>query len=469
MDDIQQKIKALLGQGTEHEKLDYKKTLDIADTHELVEITKDIAAMLSSGGGSLLVGADDAGNPVNDLSDALFEKFDETKLRNKLKKYINEPLPIRAAAVQIDGFNHILIECDEHPDGFVILKAIGQYPDGVKTKDVFKPGDVFVRHGSASERWQQHDIERIVASRISKAKNSWLKDAELILTRIGQQNAPEVDEKRRLKELVNSLKDKVKAATLNQSDIQLALDEICLTAIKAVHNEEEGVFKVCVDSLVACYALGFDHKGAWKLTSSFNPVELWYAVLVRLPLVGGACVEAKLYAYAKYIILQNVPGDDGRHYRTWYRHALTMSSRGNYTPRGSNGEGRSFLSATTNFFRTDIQYKNALNWDDEEGRTFIVSFDYLATLVILDDLQRIDTSEFYTSFAFYDKDRITQMLVDILLNEKVRESLFKSQPEQLAYIAKEVDDVAYQEEGLYWDKGDWRYGLTGFMATTKPF
>jgi hypothetical protein len=44
-----------------------------------------------------------------------------------------------------------------HPDGFCIFKADGFYGKAA----VFRAGDVYARHGSASERWQQPDIDRI--------------------------------------------------------------------------------------------------------------------------------------------------------------------------------------------------------------------------------------------------------------------------------------------------------------------
>ncbi len=469
MENVEERVKTLLAQGSEHEKLDYKRTFNIAETRDIVEITKDIAAMLSSGGGWLLIGADDKGNAATDFTDPLYDAFDEATLRSKLKKYLHEPLGVTASTVKIDGNNFALIECIDHFDGFVIFKADGQYPHNGKTKEIFRKGDVFVRHGSSSERWQQHDINRIISAKVSKEKVEWLKDAELILTRIGNTTPPVVEEKKRLKDLLKGLKDKASDSILNQSDITLVIDEISLTAIKAVHAEDEAIFNVCVESLVACYSLGFDHKGRWRLNDSLNPVDVWYEILIHLSIIGGVCIEAKRYEDAKKLALQKVPGDDGRHYPNWYRHALTMSSRSNRTPLGANGEARGVLSATQNILRTDERYKDVTGWGTEEGITRIVQFDYLAALVAVDSVGAIDTSAFYTSFAFYDKERVTQMLVDILLDNDLLSKVFKSSPENVAFLIQEVDQIAQRQSDFYWDVGDWQFGLREFMSKAKAF
>lgn len=463
MENVEERVKALLAQGAEYEKLDYKKTFNILETRDIVEITKDIAAMLSSGGGWLLIGADDKGVAVSAFSDVLYDAFDEATLRSKLKKYLHEPLGITASTVKIDENNFALIECINHPDGFVILKADGQYPHSTKTKEVFRKGDVFVRHGSSSERWQQHDINRIVNGRVSKEKVEWLKDAELILARVSHATEPLI-EKRRLKDLLRGLKDKISNSTLNHSDIKLVVDEISLTAIKSIHAEDENVFDICLKSLVECYSLGFDHRGRWRLDNSLNPVDVWYEILIHLPIIGGACVEAKRYESAKKLALQKVHGDDGRHYPNWYRHALTMSSRANRTRKGHGA-----LSATQNILHTDERYKDTLGWSTEEGITYIVQFDYLAALVAVDSVGLVDTSAFYTSFGFYDKDRVTQMLIDILLDEDLRQKIFKSSPENVAFLIQKVDEVAQITSNYYWQQGDWKFGLREFISKAKPF
>lgn len=460
MSDIQQKIRALMGQGSEYEKLDYKTSIDIANKGDIVEITKDIAAMLSSGGGSLLIGADDTGNASGTFTDALHSTFDEAILRAKLKKYIDEPFDVRVSSAKFDNSNFILIECSEYADGFVVLKADGQYEKNSKTKVVFREGDVFVRHGSASEKWKQHDIRRIIAGQVSKERSEWLKEIGG-LGLIPYDNTRSI--KATLKNEVNELEQKINKSELNIHDIEVSLDRITKVSIESVDKEDDSLFKASIDTLNTIYNLGFNSNGAWRLNNGFNPVELWYEVLIRIPLIGGVCIESKRYDLAKLIVMQKVDGDDGDYYTNWYRHALTMSARANYSPREVDSEPRSILSATTSLFRESKQYKKILNWSDDEGRTFIVRFDYLAAITIIDNLQEYDQSQYYPSFAFYDKARVIQMMKDILLKDELREKLFKSTPPQLAQYINSIDQTAQREGSFFWHTGQWRGELNTFM------
>jgi hypothetical protein len=78
-------------------------------------------------------------------------------LRSKVKRYVQEPIELRTARHELNGNILVVIHVGAHPDGFVILDADGQTGDKV----VFRRGDVFVRHGTASERWAPHDFGQI--------------------------------------------------------------------------------------------------------------------------------------------------------------------------------------------------------------------------------------------------------------------------------------------------------------------
>jgi hypothetical protein len=467
--DATAKIRSLLGQGSEYEKLDYKRTLDISDKHSVIEIAKDIGAMLSSEGGSILVGADDSGVQVPDLADAEYDKFDETKLRNALKKYIAEPINVVCSMAKVDGFNHLLIECGDYPNGFVVFKIDGQYRDAAgKDKLAFRQGEVFVRHGSASERWEQHDIDRILKAQIAKQKSAWLKDAELIMARMGNGAVPSTPENEtRLKQVITDFRKRLTDNTLNLPEIENAANDVSLIALNAVVEDNEKLFKDSVAAMMTLYKAGFDHRGNWRLNSTFNPVDLWHEILLRAPIVGGFCIENKKYQWAKYLVLQKVPGDDGRHFSNWYRHALTMASRSNKFVDSKDGKKNRLLSMSADITQNDGQFKQTTNWGADEAITYCVQFDYFASMVALDDIQAIDTSAFYTSFAFFNKDLIMQLLVHLLLDEEAKKSVFKSSDEHLAFIIQKIDELASGENFFGWDKGDWPFGLRDFMKNTK--
>jgi hypothetical protein len=151
-----EKLLELLGAAHEHEGLDYKRQLDLSENSALLELVKDIAAF-SAAGGYLVVGCDDSAQPSGLVTQAHTLLFDESRLRAKVRRYLPEPLTLRAACHEHDGARFVLVYVGPHPDGFVIVKADGQSVNG----HVFRRGDVFVRHGTASERWDPHDFAQI--------------------------------------------------------------------------------------------------------------------------------------------------------------------------------------------------------------------------------------------------------------------------------------------------------------------
>lgn len=150
------KLRELLRAAHEHEGLDYKRQLDLADGGATLELVKDIAAF-SAAGGYLVIGRDDGGRPTGLVTEEHATRLDESRLRAKVKRYLPELLTLRTARHELDGDRFVLVYVGPHPDGFVILQDDGQTPNG----HVFRRGDVFVRHGTASERWSPNDFAQI--------------------------------------------------------------------------------------------------------------------------------------------------------------------------------------------------------------------------------------------------------------------------------------------------------------------
>lgn len=150
------KLRELLRAAHEHEGLDYKRQLDLADGGALLELVKDIAA-LSASGGYLVIGCDDGGRATGLVTEQHVTLLDESRLRAKVKRYLPEPLTLRTARHELDGDRFVLVYVGPHPDGFVILQDDGQGANG----HVFRRGDVFVRQGTASERWNPSDFSQI--------------------------------------------------------------------------------------------------------------------------------------------------------------------------------------------------------------------------------------------------------------------------------------------------------------------
>jgi hypothetical protein len=147
----------LLAQKCESEELDYKEVYDVNNRRDLVKLAKTVGAMQALGG-HIVIGADSNGRPSGRFTREIAEDFDEADLRQKLSKWIPKPVGIRLARHEHDGNLYVLIRVARRPP-FCIFQANGQYtePDG-RQRTVFHAGDIYVRHGSSSEKAEQHDL-----------------------------------------------------------------------------------------------------------------------------------------------------------------------------------------------------------------------------------------------------------------------------------------------------------------------
>lgn len=171
------KIEELLTRKRESAKLDYKREWDPRSKRDVVELTKDLVSMSNTAGGYLVIGVGDAGEEIG-LTDDQANRIDEATVRAQVHAYIGTPLDLflDKTVVWHDKKYAIVtvLRCHRSP---VVFEKIGQYADpgpSGKPTIVFREGDVFVRHGSASERWNQEDVRTIYARVVEREKERWL-------------------------------------------------------------------------------------------------------------------------------------------------------------------------------------------------------------------------------------------------------------------------------------------------------
>jgi hypothetical protein len=169
----------ILGLGGERDWLDFKSQCDLSVARDLVEIVKDIGAFMITGG-YLVIGADDHGQGSGEP--AHLELFDPAELHAKVAKYISKPFELRVAVHTHQGQSFAVICVAPHPDGFCIFEKDGSYTDPTtgRPQIVFRAGQVFARHGTSSEPWNQHDIAAIKRRLAANADRSRDQAAEAL-------------------------------------------------------------------------------------------------------------------------------------------------------------------------------------------------------------------------------------------------------------------------------------------------
>lgn len=476
-----EKLYALLAEQCESESLDYKDLADLGDTATRVEIAKDVAAMQARGG-YLVIGVDNNGRPTGSMTAALARQFDEARLRPVLAQYLAEPITVLSAQHEIQGEDEstsktvVAVYIAPHPDGFVVIEKQGQYtPTGGDPRPVtvFRPGDVFVRHGTSSERWQQSDLPALFARRDHRVREEIRAEFARTLAAVRQgadaqqvaegpaaaftwqldeatfdATATELIRRQDLAPLrlvlLRVVGDADTAATAGDLDgLTVILDRLTsLTAI-AMTLADRTVRDDTVRALLDVYRLGFTSAGLQREDLAIRPAVLWAEVVSRVEALGALAVRLTDWTTVRLLTLQRPDAQGIENYASWLRHGLTTASRENVFPRRGDGESRGALVALA---RNQVHRLPALRPDRVDDSRHdpdpsappsdrdplldsICQFDLLWGLVAMATSGEADMRQFYTSYAMYYAARIAPVILRLIDDSQMRQQLFPGEEE----------------------------------------
>ncbi|MER6813434.1 ATP-binding protein [Spirillospora sp. NPDC000708] len=475
-----EKLLSLLAEGHEQTGLDYKSQLDLQDKADLVELAKDVAAMQSEqSGGYIVIGADDHGKVMPGLTDQQAKLFDEAALRGMLKKYMAEPFEIHSTKHVLEGNIVILLYVAPHPNGWCVFTRQGVYeqehpPGSEKKRSVtkFSPGDVFVRHGTASERWNYSDQERLLRQIIARRKEAWraeIRDEFTGMLQIGRsaqslEQMPTsaltwkldaegfdqfITELMRRDDGIPIRKLLLQApaeashllASSESDDLSTLLDRVTSIGGLSLTYDQTQWFGRTVDCLVRLYELGFVPEGYDRTDMQVGPY--WLQVIVRVYALGGLAVRMKKWSAIKTLADRAPEAHDfSRHYGSWLRHAVTKAARADMFADPTNDD----LLARA---RTVAQRVQATRLDvaanDERILSSLCQFDAYGALVVIGERHDSHASLYYPNFARYYAQRTLPAFKQMVTNQEVRRQLFEGDDALLALALADIERMAQQE------------------------
>lgn len=491
-----EKVEQLLSEGGESETLDYKRTLDLNQTCDVVELAKDVAAMQVEGG-YIVVGADDSGRPTGELTKEQAKLFDEATLRSKLLRYLPEPFGLRTCVYDKDGNLIAAIATQANPAGFMVMKADGQYGSGKNITRVFRRGDVFVRHGTASERWAQHDIEPITRRIVEARKEEWRKEYRgAVLGAIQVETAARtitegsvssftwrldaeafddaLVELLRKNDIlpVRALLDRMTrdAAVLLSSDdadslgeFRTLLNRLACLAANFLRFDRWELFTLAVKTAVNIYSYGFDAEGnprSRRLSKTIPPPRLWLEVIIRVVALGAYAVRLENWKAVRTLTLQ-IPQDARYFYygdkTPWIRNAITRAAQANYFrhPQRDVTLMGELISLANQVADGEACLRPDLIEGDEGLLNSILQFDLLSVLVVSNGEGVFNSSHAYPSFIFWDARRAEPVLVRLLADTRMQGELVGGGVDHavLARVVQALDKVA-NERNMMWE--NWR-------------
>ena len=160
----------------ETKRLDFKEQFNPASPREWCEVIKDLVAMANSGGGLILVGLKDDGNPSGwDVSPVL--GLDPAEMVDKISRYTGEQFDgFTIQSVVKDESTVACITVDRSEIPLVFVKP-GTYDiGGGKQNTAFGQGTVYFRHGAKSEPGNSKDLRDTFGRLIATYRKSLLRD-----------------------------------------------------------------------------------------------------------------------------------------------------------------------------------------------------------------------------------------------------------------------------------------------------
>jgi hypothetical protein len=209
---------------------------------------------------------------------------------------------------------------------------------------------------------------------------------------------------------------------------------------------------------------------ATQIDPSAKGPRLWLLVVRRVFGLGGLAVRSRRWDAVRMLASQR-PRELGDYYRSWFRHALTMAARARHLHQ--QGPGQSAVSLIS-LARIDVERLGCLRDDGvlpdaEEVLNSLTQFDLLSILVTIADAGRVDTSDFYTSFAPYRDERTTPIVEALLANTEMRNEIFPADDQALAEALLAINEMASNEGMRYAGFGGFhRPALTECTREHRP-
>lgn len=158
----------------ESKYVDFKESCDTESNADWCELLKDIVAMANSGGGVVVFGVKNDGQPSTFDGSALLS-YDSAKVTDKIAKYTSrqfadfEFLEICRSS---KSFAALAICEVELP---IIFTKAGTYrTETGKEKVAFQQGALYFRHGAKSEPGDSEDLKEVIDRQVERLRRTWL-------------------------------------------------------------------------------------------------------------------------------------------------------------------------------------------------------------------------------------------------------------------------------------------------------
>jgi hypothetical protein len=379
----------------------------------------------------------------------------------------------------VNGNIVILIHVGPSEHGWCVFAVNGEYGlKNGKVKSVFRTGEVFVRHGTASERWDDSDRERLINQVVARRKEAWRAEfrqelASLTANGLTAGNlaalptsiatwrldADSFDQlvmeliRRKddvpLRQMLSRMPaDAAQLIDAGSEELQTLLDRLTAFGALALQLERRKWFARVLKTFVAVYELGFDENSNDRSGLAF--VQLWLDIVSRVTALGGLAVRLENWDAVRLLATCRPHANTFGYYGSWLRHAVTTAAR---TKIFESDEQADLISRARNVVRSISATHPDVNPESERALDSLCWFDALGCFVVIGAQGGALSGNFYPSFSHYYSRRAEPAFKALITDQEVRGKLFHGDDRFLADTMLELDRVASGESFRYngWD------------------
>jgi len=464
------RLRTLLAQGAESADLEYKSTWDPKEKPDVMELCKDIAAMESlTAGGYIVVGADGQGAPSGMFTPVDVSDFDEQKIRSKIAAMLGEPIDFNCALHVLGSNQYLLIGVGPNRDGVRILEKDRQY----ESKTVWRAGDVLVRRGTSSVRWNQHEargiIERVVATR----KEEWRADVFEMMKAATPAFEPggqvsislEMPAESFSATVVELIRrgDEIGLDLLLRRTISHALglaETVPIVDAAAIAAELSGQLERIdiIAALAARYPIGATFAKAIEgYRRIYDAVDEDYTthpsrfplghkeVLIHVYAVGALLVHERVWdCISQLVRLTPISTHDG-YWKSLLRKAEVMVARSALL-KDDDGMRIGLIEASRPVATRLLDLLEPVT--SAQVTNLLIQFDVLRGIATagVDPTEKLGA---YTNFAFYYSKRAEPAFLTVLDDRRARAALFGGTDDELAAVYRTMNEVATREAFMF--------------------
>ncbi|OFQ98621.1 AlbA family DNA-binding domain-containing protein [Alloscardovia sp. HMSC034E08] len=458
-------LRNLLLQG-ENEHLDFKVRLDLGSAEGRVKFAKDVVALANTHpGGHLVVGVNNDGSIPSQKEHLDPDQYDSAKLRDRVAKYVEGPIDIRAQIHNVDSSDVLLIAVSPGTSYPIPMSKAGDYADSDgKQCQAFRAGDVYLREGSQNVALRYGHWERLLAAHDQQIRDDAHRTIDALIKELSKlqvnSTGTAVSIPLSLDMTYGSLSAAV-ASHLSAADT-VPVEQLLRQALQSYGAQEDR--NLTVIAVVAVQALAYNnldlvsfavdqlfeiHEGA------SNDKKRQLEVIEFLYIIGAAAVRYKRWSALLPMVLRGGSDDS---YRSWIRETQVNASRANLFPEQSGLmiDAARALMAHTPELRPDIAGELPVEDlpGDDASLDSLCQFDFIQLLTqeLVPDAGR---AEGYPACAIYSDTRVRSFANEYVRNPKIRSELTHQNDENVSRkvfaSACEIVHRAASVLGYWWN------------------